>query len=65
MIEATCPYPLFLTGDKRLKSGRHSKPKLVYEGGLVLAVDLNFDPGFKRRLVCRESNRVGHCVLKA
>lgn len=65
MIEATCPYPLFLTGDKRLESRRHSKPKLVYEGGLVLAVDLNFDPGFKRRLVCRESNRVRHFILKA
>lgn len=40
-------YPLFLAGNKRLKPGRYSKPKLVNEGRLVLTVDLNFDPSFK------------------
>lgn len=58
MMKVTRSYPLLLTGDKRLKSGRHSEAKLVYERGLVLAVDLDLDPGFKRRLVCTESNTV-------
>lgn len=40
-------YPLFLAGNKRLKPGCHSEPKLVNEGWLVLTVDLNFDPSFK------------------
>lgn len=47
-------YPLFLTGDKGLKPRRHSKAQLVYERRLVLGVDLNFDPRFKRCLVCRQ-----------
>lgn len=45
-------YPLFLTGDKGLKPRRHSKAQLVYERRLILGVDLNFDPCFKRSLVC-------------
>lgn len=54
MMEAAFSHPLFLTGDKGLESGRHSKPKLVYEGRLVLAVNLNFDSRFKRRLFCKQ-----------
>lgn len=46
-------YPLFLAGNKRLEPGRHSEPELVNEGRLALTVDLNFDPGFERRVVCR------------
>ena len=52
-------YPLFLAGDKRLKTGCHSKSELVNEGRLVLTVDLNFDPSFKRRLICRNSKNEG------
>ena len=48
-------YPLFLAGDKCLKTGCHSESELVNEGRLVLTVDLNFDPSFKRRLICRNS----------
>lgn len=45
-------YPLLLAGDERLEPGRHSEPELVDEGRLILAVDLNFDPGLERRLLC-------------
>lgn len=45
-------YPLLLTGYKGLKPGCHSEAQLVYERWLVLGVDLNFDPCFKRRLIC-------------
>lgn len=52
-------YPLFLAGDKCLKTGCHSESELVNEGWLVLTVDLNFDPSFKRRLICRNSKNEG------
>lgn len=45
-------YPLFLTGNKGLETRRNSEAQLVYEGRLVLGVDLNLDPCFERSLVC-------------
>lgn len=45
-------YPLFLTGNKCLETWRNSEAQLVYEGRLVLRVDLNLDPCFERSLVC-------------
>ena len=44
-------YPLFLTGNKGLKTRRNSEPQLVNEGWLILGVDLNFDPCFERGLI--------------
>lgn len=49
-------YPLFLTGHERLESWSHTESQLIDEGRLVLRVELNFNPGLKRRLVCRDKN---------
>lgn len=40
-------YPLFLTGNKGLEARCNSEAQLVYEGWLILRMDLNFDPRFK------------------
>lgn len=44
-------YPLFLTRNKGLKTRCNSKAQLVYERWLILGMDLNFDPCFKRGLI--------------
>lgn len=51
-------YPLFLAGNKCLEPRCHSKTKLINEGRLILAVDLNFNPSFKRCLICQRDKRV-------
>lgn len=56
-------YPLFLTGNKRLEPRGHAEPQLVYERRLVLTVDLNFDPSFKGRLICRTMKKVSAVKL--
>lgn len=45
-------YQLLLTWDKSLKTRGHTKSQLVNEGRLILAVDLNLDACFVRRLIC-------------
>lgn len=49
---------MLLTGHKGLKTRCHPETQLVNERRLVLGVDLNFDPRFKRRLVCRRQEKV-------
>ena len=45
-------YQLLLTRHKGLKARCHTKPQLVDEGRLVLAVDLDLDARFIRGLIC-------------
>lgn len=45
-------YQLLLTRHKSLKTRGHTKSQLVYEGRLVLAVDLDFDACFVRCFIC-------------
>lgn len=49
---------MLLTGHKGLKTRCHPETQLVNERRLVLGVDLNFDPRFKRRLVCGRQEKV-------
>lgn len=50
---AAVAYPLLLAGHKSLKAWRHSESQLIDERRLVLSMDLHFDAGFKRRLICK------------
>lgn len=63
LINATCDkchmfsirYQLLLTRHKSLKTRGHTKSQLIYEGRLILAVDLNFDARLVRGFICRET----------